>query len=145
MEFFERLRKIIYGIFFKPMVIQTSTGPYRSCAAHLAKSNPILSFEFVCGLVSLSLNLWVRIWTDGTKKTNKMMKLTENGLPPTAKTSFDGTNIVNHTFVNFWMVKVTAKVLKKKVWINFDWYVEFNLVWFCLVWCIQDEIKIIWV
>ena len=36
---------------------QTSTGSYRSCAAHLAKSNPILSCEFVCGLVSLSLDL----------------------------------------------------------------------------------------
>ena len=30
----------------------TSTGPYRSCATHLAKLNPILSCEFVCGLVS---------------------------------------------------------------------------------------------
>ena len=43
-----------------------------------------------------------------------MMKLTEEGLPPTAKTSFDGTNIVNHTFFNFWMVKVTAKIMKWK-------------------------------
>ena len=36
---------------------KTSTGPYRSCAAYLAKSNPILSCEFVCGIVSLSLDL----------------------------------------------------------------------------------------
>ena len=64
-----------------------------------------------------------------------MMKLTEEGLPPTAKTNFDGTIIVNHTFINFWMVKVTAKIMKwkeiiLKVWIIFYWYVEFNLVWF---------------
>ena len=40
-----------------PFNLHTSTGPYRSCAAQLSKSNPILSCEFVCGLVSLSLDL----------------------------------------------------------------------------------------
>ena len=52
--------------------------------------------------------------SESTTNLSKMMKLTEEGLPPTAKTNFDGTNIVNHTFINFWMVKVTAKIMKWK-------------------------------
>ena len=51
----------------------TGTGPYRSCAAHLATSNPIWACEFVCRLVSLSVDLCVPIWMDVTnkKKTKK--------------------------------------------------------------------------
>ena len=37
--------------------------------------------------------------SESTTNLSKMMKLTEEGLPPTAKTNFDG--IVNHTFINF--------------------------------------------
>ena len=44
----------------------------RVCAAFLATSNPIiLTFEFVCGLVSMYEDLRVRMWTDVSKKEEK--------------------------------------------------------------------------
>ena len=45
-----------------------STGLYRSCAAHLATSNPILSCEFVSRIVSFSRDCGLR------KKTKKNMR-----------------------------------------------------------------------
>ena len=58
------------------MLKTTSTGPYRSCAAYLATSNPILSFEFVCRLVGLWTCGLVSSYLDGfdkqkNKQTNK--------------------------------------------------------------------------
>ena len=52
---------------YKPTSSSTSTGPYRSCAAHLSRSISILSCElackFFCGLVSL--------YVDGCDKQKK--------------------------------------------------------------------------